>query len=52
MEIHLPKIYFRPTFLHAGTRATKKKKKKKKKKKGYESFKLDETAKARGISGP
>lgn len=48
MEIHLPKIYFRPTFLHAGTRATKKEKKKK----GYESFKLDETAKARGISGP
>lgn len=43
-------MYFRPTFLHAGTRATEKKKKKEKK--GYESFKLDETAKARGISGP
>lgn len=27
MEIHLPKIYFRPTFLHAGTRATEKEKK-------------------------
>ena len=50
MEIHLPKIYFRPTFLEQ--EQPKKKKKKKKKKKGYESFKLDETAKARGISGP